>query len=229
MTNREKKIAELASNAETLVEALAKLKDRLNSFENAEKAMDSVSNELRKLIEGTAKQVSLSNKLLESASEMGIIEITRQIQGAVEQISKMEKSTTAATDTLNKLEELGAKTDTIGGGLSCEISEVLGEVNLLKSQLYEISKDLTDIPKITKGVSEISGYLQGVSKFLESNQKSLEGQKTLIETQQNMLRKQEGFRKEFEQKFLGFQKNTKLLLIALIGLSSLGILLNIFF
>ena len=236
MTEREKKISELASSAEVLVDALGKLKERLNSFEVAEKSMDSVASELNKLIEGTATQVQLSNKLLESASEMGIIEITKQIQDAVEQISKIEKGANAATETLAKVEEVESRIDSMGSGLSGEIGTIASETSQIKSQLSEVSETLSAVSDIELKTGEVVNYLQGVSKFLESNnksletlKKSLEAQKKQIEAQQSLIKSYENNRKESETKAEDSSKSTNFLLRVAIGLSLMGIILNLVF
>ena len=57
-----------------MVESLAELKERINSFHNAETQISSVSANLVELIEATSAQVEKASQILEMAATVGIPE-----------------------------------------------------------------------------------------------------------------------------------------------------------
>ena len=80
MTDRNEELNQLAEEAGLMVESLSELKERINSFHNAETQISSVSDSLVELIQTTSGQVEKASQILEMTAKVGIPELLEWIE-----------------------------------------------------------------------------------------------------------------------------------------------------
>jgi hypothetical protein len=80
MTDRNEELNQLAEEAGLMVESLSELKERINSFHNAETQISSVSDSLIELIQTTSGQVEKASQILEMSAKVGIPELLEWIE-----------------------------------------------------------------------------------------------------------------------------------------------------
>lgn len=221
MSTRAKKFVELSDNAKDLVESLKKLKDRLNSFEIAEEAMQNVSQSLQELIANTSTQVILSEQMLIASKELGIEKITEQIKNISEEVA--QKSTGRIAKTLDETVSV------ISGQvkISEKILKATNQISLdqLVDSVEELSKKsegtYASVKQINESLTLFNSKFEEQKKTVEFGlHRIMEGNQSEVKLIEEILNKSSLFQESSSRIEQQLNEQRKVLMESLGGINS---------
>ena len=90
MSERTKSLDELAEEASDLVRAMEALKSHIDSYKNAEKCLDSASQNLSDLTKSISEQVQQSEKIIEETSKVSVNQMNKWLQAIYAEAQKLD-------------------------------------------------------------------------------------------------------------------------------------------